>query len=134
MVFVVIRFCSNLFAYWEEGRFQLKFLKKCIHTLSLQGMESFISSVVRPALIPLMVNHSQDLKMWVSWHGWWSIPRSINGVGPAGASLGISEYFAQSNNNIPENNLYIPPENLKSQHFFKKNSFVDTTSKNTNQW
>ena len=37
--------------------------------------------------------------MSVSWHGCSSVPRSINGGGPAGGTLGILEYLAQSNDN-----------------------------------
>ena len=37
--------------------------------------------------------------MSVSWHGCSSVPRSINGGGLAGATLGILEYLAQSNDN-----------------------------------
>ena len=37
--------------------------------------------------------------MSVSWHGCSSVPRSINGGGPQGATLGILEYLSQSNNN-----------------------------------
>ena len=58
-------------------------------------------SGVRPSLLPLLVNYRQDPKMSVSWHGCLSAPRdSINGGGPAGATLGILEYLEQSNDNL----------------------------------
>ena len=63
------------------------------------GTESFIKNGVRPSLIPLLINYFQDRKMSVSWHGCSSVPRSINGGGPQGATLGILEYLSQSNNN-----------------------------------
>ena len=62
------------------------------------GIESFIKSCVRSSLNPLLENYFQDRKMSLSWHGCSSVPRSINGGGPAGATLGILEYLAQSNN------------------------------------
>ena len=62
------------------------------------GIQSFIKNGVRPCLIPLLVNYFQDRKMSVSWHGCSSVPRTINGGGPQGATLGILEYLAQSNN------------------------------------
>ena len=37
--------------------------------------------------------------MSVTWHGCKSVPRTINGGGPQGATLGILEYLSQSNNN-----------------------------------
>ena len=36
--------------------------------------------------------------MSVKWHGCRSVPKPINGGGPQGATLGILEYLAQSNN------------------------------------
>ena len=63
------------------------------------GVESFQKNGVRPSLIPLLVSYFQDRQMSVSWHGCLSAPRKINGGGPQGATLGILEYLAQSNNN-----------------------------------
>ena len=37
--------------------------------------------------------------MSVKWHGCRSVPRVIKGGGPQGATLGILEYLAQSNDN-----------------------------------
>ena len=62
------------------------------------GVEAFLRNGVRPALIPVLVNFFQDREMSVKWHGCRSIPRKINGGGPQGATLGILEYLAQSNN------------------------------------
>ena len=62
------------------------------------GIEAFIKNGVRPALVPVLVNYFQDRKMSVKWHGCRSIPKQINGGGPQGATLGILEYLAQSNN------------------------------------
>ena len=36
--------------------------------------------------------------MSVKWHGQRSVPRTINGGGPQGATIGILEYLALSNN------------------------------------
>ena len=62
------------------------------------GVQSFIKNGVRPSLIPLLINYFQDRQMSVKWHGCQSVPRSINGGGPQGATLGILEYLSQSNN------------------------------------
>ena len=62
------------------------------------GVESFLKNGVRPALIPVLVNYFQDREMSVKWHGCRSILRKIYGGGPQGATLGILEYLAQSNN------------------------------------
>ena len=43
--------------------------------------------------------------MSVKWHGCRSIPRKVNGGGPQGATLGILEYLAQSNNSADMVNL-----------------------------
>ena len=53
---------------------------------------------VRPALVPVLINYFQDRQMSVKWHGCRSVPTHINGGGPQGATLGILEYLAQSNN------------------------------------
>ena len=37
--------------------------------------------------------------MSVKWHGCRSVPRVVKGGGPQGATLGIREYLAQSNDN-----------------------------------
>ena len=62
------------------------------------GIEAFIANGVRPALVPVLVNYFQDRQMSVKWHGCRSVPRQIKGGGPQGATLGILEYLAQSNN------------------------------------
>ena len=43
--------------------------------------------------------------MSVKWHGCKSVPRTINGGGPAGATLGILEYLSQSS----ESADFVPP-------------------------
>ena len=62
------------------------------------GIKSFIQNGVRPSLIPVLINYFEDRKMSVKWHGRQSVPRTINGGGPQGATIGILEYLAQSNN------------------------------------
>ena len=63
------------------------------------GVKSFISNGVRGPLIPILINYFQDRKMSVKHHGVQSVPRSLNGGGPQGATLGLLEYLSQSNNN-----------------------------------
>ena len=63
------------------------------------GIESFLKCGVRPSLIPLLINYFQDRQMSVKWHGCRSSPRVVKGGGPQGATLGILEYLAQSNDN-----------------------------------
>ena len=63
------------------------------------GVLSFQKNGVRASLLPLLVNFFQDRKMSVKWHGCRSTTRSINGGGPQGATMGVLEYLAQSNNN-----------------------------------
>ena len=63
------------------------------------GIESFIRNGVRPALIPILINYFQDREMTVKWHGCRSSPRTLAGGGPQGATFGLLEYLAQSNNN-----------------------------------
>ena len=55
--------------------------------------------VVRPSLIPLLINYFQDREMSVKWHGCRSHSRKLNGGGPQGATLGLLEYLSQSNDN-----------------------------------
>ena len=62
------------------------------------GIKSFIQNGVRPALIPVLINYFEEREMSVKWHGQRSVPRTINGGGPQGATIGILEYLAQSNN------------------------------------
>ena len=62
------------------------------------GVDSFIQNGVRASLIPVLINYFQNRRMSVKWHGEQSVPRVINGGGPAGATLGILEYLSQSNN------------------------------------
>jgi len=45
------------------------------------------------------MNYFQDREMSVKWNGSRSASKRINGGGPQGATLGILEYLAQSNNN-----------------------------------
>ena len=62
---------------------------------------------VRPSLIPLIINYLQDRTMRVKWPWHISDERKLNGGGPQGATFGIWEYLAQSNNSAdcvkPEN-------------------------------
>ena len=53
---------------------------------------------VQPSLIPFLINYFNEREMSVKWHDCRSIPRKINGGGPQGATIGILEYLAQSNN------------------------------------
>ena len=62
------------------------------------GVESFIQNGVRASLIPVLTNYFQERKMSVKWHGCYSVPKDIHGGGPQGATLGLLEYLAQSNN------------------------------------
>ena len=64
------------------------------------GVDAFMANGVRPALIPVLVSYFQDRQMSVKWHGCRSVPKSINGGGPQGATLGILEYLAESNNSL----------------------------------
>ena len=63
------------------------------------GVEAFLKNGVRPSLIPVLINYFQDRQMSVKWKGCRSDPIRINGGGPQGATLGILEYLAQSNDN-----------------------------------
>ena len=63
------------------------------------GVEAFQKCGVRPSLIPLIINYLQNRTMKVKWHGEISTERHLNGGGPQGATFGIWEYLAQSNNN-----------------------------------
>ena len=62
------------------------------------GIEAFIKNGVRPALIPVLINYFQNREMTVKWHGCRSSPRTLAGGGPQGATFGLLEYLAQSNN------------------------------------
>ena len=62
------------------------------------GIEAFIKNGVRGSLIPVLINYFQDRTMSVKWHGCCSSSRKLTGGGPAGATLGLLEYLAQSNN------------------------------------
>ena len=53
------------------------------------GIESFMRNGVRSALIPVLINYFQDRKMSVKWHGCRSLPRTLKGGGPQGATLGL---------------------------------------------
>ena len=53
---------------------------------------------VRHSLIPVLVNYLQDRTMTVKWNGVTSSERKLNGGGPQGATFGLWEYLAQSNN------------------------------------
>ena len=61
------------------------------------GVESFMKCGVRSSLIPLLVNYLQDRTMRVKWNGLTSTERELYGGGPQGATFGIWEYLAQSN-------------------------------------
>ena len=61
------------------------------------GVEAFMKCGVRPSLIPLIISYLQDRTMVVRWHGETSSVRKLNGGGPQGATFGIWEYLAQSN-------------------------------------
>ena len=63
------------------------------------GVEAFIKCGVRGSLIPLLVNYLQERTMKVKWHGVNSSTRKLFGGGPQGATFGIWEYLAQSNDN-----------------------------------
>ena len=62
------------------------------------GVESFIKNGVRPSLVPILISYFQDRMMRVKWHGCLSEPKHVKGGGPQGATLGLLEYLAQSNN------------------------------------
>ena len=62
------------------------------------GIEAFMRNGVRSSLIPVLVNYFQDREMSVKWHGCQSAPRKVAGGGPQGATIGLLEYLAQSNN------------------------------------
>lgn len=51
------------------------------------------------------MNYFQNREMSVKWHGCRSVPRKINGGGPQGATLGLLEYLAQSNNSADKVNV-----------------------------
>ena len=61
------------------------------------GVESFIDNNVRPSLIPVLISYFQNRRMTVKWHGCTSLPRTLNGGGPQGATIGLLEYLSQSN-------------------------------------
>ena len=61
------------------------------------GIEAFIKCGVRGSLIPMLVNYLQERTMKVKWNGSMSTERKLNGGGPQGATFGIWEYLAQSN-------------------------------------
>ena len=61
------------------------------------GIEAFIKCGVRPALIPVLISYFQNREMKVKWHGCISSSRKLQGGGPQGATLGLLEYIAQSN-------------------------------------
>ena len=63
------------------------------------GIEAFIKCGVRSSLIPMLANYLQGRTMKVKWHGQTSSVRELNGGGPQGATFGIWEYLAQSNEN-----------------------------------
>ena len=78
------------FVDWKEA-----FPRQC-HKL---GMEAFIKMGVRPVLLPCLLNFFQDRKMKLKWKGVLSNEKQLPGSGPMGATLGLLEYIAQSNNN-----------------------------------
>ena len=48
-------------------------------------------------MIPVLVSCFQNRRMTVKWHGCTSVPRTLNGGGPQGATIGLLEYLSQSN-------------------------------------
>ena len=62
------------------------------------GIKSFQKNGVRNALIPVLVSYFQERQQSIKWRGFNSSPRTVNGGGPQGATLGILEYLSQSNN------------------------------------
>ena len=75
---------------WKEA-----FPRQC-HKL---GVKAFLDCGVRPSLLPMIVNYMQERTMVVKWHGKMSSIRKLNGGGAQGATFGIWEYLAQSNEN-----------------------------------
>ena len=63
------------------------------------GVEAFLKTGVRPSLIPILINYFQQRSMKVKWKGNLSSSRNLPGGGPQGATLGLLEYSAQSNDN-----------------------------------
>ena len=63
------------------------------------GIKAFMDCGVRNSLIPVIFNDLLGRSMEVKWHGQTSTSRNLNGGGPQGATFGIWEYLAQSNNN-----------------------------------
>ena len=63
------------------------------------GVQSFIRNGVRPSIIPVLINYFQDRKMIVKWNGVFSSVRDLPGGGPQGATMGLTEYMSNSNNN-----------------------------------
>ena len=78
------------FVDWKEA-----FPRQC-HKL---GIKAFIEMGVRPALLPCLVNFFQDRRMMVKWKGLLSKVKPLPGSGAMGATIGLLEYIAQSNNN-----------------------------------
>ena len=48
----------------------------------------------------MLVSYLQDRTMKVKWNGQTSTERKLNGGGPQGATFGIWEYLAQSNESV----------------------------------
>ena len=63
------------------------------------GIKAFMKCGVRSSLIPLMINYLQGRTRKVKWHDQTSTIRKLNGGGPQGATFGIWEYLAESNDN-----------------------------------
>ena len=75
-------------------------MERCLPPpMSKIGIEAFIKCGVRPSLIPLLINYFQKRSMIVKGHGVTSAERKLNGGEPQGATFGIWEYLAQSNDN-----------------------------------
>ena len=59
------------------------------------GIEAFLTCVVRPSLIPALINYFQDGKIIVKWHKISSKKQNFNGGGPQESIIGNLEYLAQ---------------------------------------
>ena len=56
------------------------------------GIKAFISTGVRPTLVPILMSFFQDRKMNVKWHGCISTSRNLPGGNPQGSTLGLLQY------------------------------------------
>ena len=63
------------------------------------GIEAFLTCVVRPSLIPVLISFFQDEKIKVKLHKLSSKKQNFNGGGPQESIIGNLEYIAQTINN-----------------------------------